>query len=316
MKFKEKMIIVFCFVLILMLTGCTSSLIQYELDNAEVDPQAVGTYLGEDGSLYFLFSDGTAEYYYKDYDEPMSGQKWGYFADKKILIKFDDKTFVWADAENLSVSDYYFVSDNPSVWIDERYVKLSDEVYHISGDECARIIDDFIPEYFGNDKNISEEPAASNEENQKIKAEKVTWCKYDDANKVIGRYNAFYPDEPISPDDIIADYSLGTYIRMTDDIVYHIGEMDGGNCYNCYGYTEHSEYNREVFYYYAQRLIEVSSYNEVDISQIQNTPYPENFDYISDGQHVGYTEYEEPKNIEGVDYIYDLQVDDVAYWFQ
>lgn len=101
---------------------------------------AVGTYIGEDGSVYSLLLDGTADYFFITDDEPTTGQLWTYTKNKKILIKYSDKTTISVDANSLDVEKYYFRGNNTAEWKDETYVKVTNEAKHLTGDECRTLL--------------------------------------------------------------------------------------------------------------------------------------------------------------------------------
>lgn len=134
---------------LLCITGCSGSGNNYSLDNSTVLSEAVGTYIGKDGCVYSLYQDGTAEYYFEENDELLKNQKWGYLSDDDmILIRFSAGTWVFFNADDLSVSSKHNFRGRGWGWTDEAYIKISDEAEHLTKDECRALLNEQLPTLF------------------------------------------------------------------------------------------------------------------------------------------------------------------------
>ncbi len=191
-----------------------------------VESAAVGTYFGEDGSIYSLLSDGSADYFFYTYNDPTTGQAWTYTSDGKILIKYSDKTTITVDAKDLSAINYNFVGDNRAEWEDEKYVKISNEARHLTGDECRTIIAEVL-------KAASEEKSTASNQNS---GDKTTSGILKEDNQTGNSTGGLDPDLKAfldSYEDFVDDYiafmkkyensddinaMFSDYLKMLDDM--------------------------------------------------------------------------------------------------
>ena len=85
----------------------------------------VGTYVGLHGSGITLFKNGTAEYYWKEWEDVETDDSWK-FDNSRIIISSSSLGYdLYADIKGNNTSALTFKSDD-SGWNDEIFVKVSD----------------------------------------------------------------------------------------------------------------------------------------------------------------------------------------------
>ncbi len=85
-----------------------------------------GTYVGLHGSGITFLSDGTAEYFWKEWTDVETGDKWS-FDGKKIIMRSKSLHYdIYAEISGMNIASLTFQSDNPG-WDDEIFVRVSDK---------------------------------------------------------------------------------------------------------------------------------------------------------------------------------------------
>lgn len=104
----------------------------------------VGTYVGKNGSGLILYPDGKADYYWKDWDEAVSGNTWSY--NDGVLAVFIPKMYgITADVKataNIGESNTssFVLSSDSLNWDDEEYEKVSEKSVALSKSEYDKLI--------------------------------------------------------------------------------------------------------------------------------------------------------------------------------
>ena len=222
--------VIICFLMVV-LTACdeSSTADKYGKDQVNLNKKVVGTYIGEDGGIFSLFEDGSAEYFESQYYGPHTDNKWTYFQNR-IYIMYAGVVEIYADANDLSSVDYYFVGEDPKKWIDEKYTKISDEAKHLTREDSIKTLEDKIPQLYPNKSALIMD---------KIRSNALTYDEYCFDGVVLQMPSCFKESKE------------SNYIFLSDDgcarvgiITYKDGSMDNSTFEKNYGKYD-SKYQEE-----------------------------------------------------------------------
>lgn len=109
--------------------------------NEELLKHILGTYIGVNGSALTFSEDGTAAYYYYEWDQPETNCPWIYEDNRLTWKSSEMMCTIYADISNGDTSSLTFKSDS-LFWDDEVYNKVSDSGSVLSVDDYKKLIAD------------------------------------------------------------------------------------------------------------------------------------------------------------------------------
>lgn len=106
----------------------------------ESNNYATGIFIGNSGSVFTFFDDGTADYYWTGFNEVYSDNKWTY--DNGVITVHLDvlKCDVTADVPNEDFSSLLFVSDSKN-WDDEEFEKISERPQKLTAKAYSKMFE-------------------------------------------------------------------------------------------------------------------------------------------------------------------------------
>ncbi|MBR2294270.1 MAG: hypothetical protein IJ869_00720 [Clostridiales bacterium] len=116
-----------------------------ENDTTSVEDQLLGTYVGANGSVLILQKNGSAQYYYSDFDSMNSLNTWSFEDDTLEIYVGSCLCTVVTTIESGDVSSFTLEGKedlDKLLWDSEEYVRVDDGTSTLTAEECDALIEE------------------------------------------------------------------------------------------------------------------------------------------------------------------------------
>lgn len=159
---KSKFLILVMIVMSVLI-GCGSRVKETGAINGADPSVVIGTYLGNSGSAFTIYSNGTADYYWVGWEDIQTGNEWNYDGTQLTIHVATLKCDVYATIIGDRVSDVPFNSTSKN-WDAENFTKVLNNADHWTVADYKKMFDAVASETTVN-SSASESIGLSNDEN-------------------------------------------------------------------------------------------------------------------------------------------------------